>query len=365
MAEFKRCEECRVPETFANERQWLNSGVVVQRGNPRQRTGFIEGDNLAPLYAGIEEIIGMPVDRLILESTRVAGGRYVRGLLPPGVEGMLRDGSLLLEGLISVLVHTAMVAGYGKCEVLELDIDPIGADGLILYPGDYITIRVSEPFSIAPIAGIFAGSCEVATGSPFVVDYEQVSPGVYEVRSTLGEYFDAYEERFESREYRHREGTVELEPCPTCGVPKELSAFTWHDDRGVILDSRSGRRMVGIGPYMTDPLFEELEKELGDIVPRAVVEAQRRFIKTGFYSVGEIMDEEGFRVRLALRGMGNLRQMRMAPDELWMRIDNSDCYLMTVGMVQALFEMAYEVESWVEWQRTAEGDLYINVTPKL
>ncbi len=92
MTEFKRCEECGVPEEIAAQRQWLSSGVVVQRGNTVQRTGFLETANVGPLYAGIAEIIGIPIDRLIVESTRKGGVRYVRRLLPPQIQESIREG---------------------------------------------------------------------------------------------------------------------------------------------------------------------------------------------------------------------------------------------------------------------------------
>lgn len=364
MAELKRCEECGVPEQIAVEREWLNSGVVVQRGNMQQRTGFMEVANLDPLYANMAAILNMPMDRFLLESTRKAVAGYVRGILPEGLQDMLRSGTLKLEALIGVLLVEAETSGYGKCGLLEVHADPASEGGAGFRPGDYVVLQVEDPYSIAPVAGVFTGSCEAVTDLPFVVEYEETSSGVYRVKASVGEHSEETEERLEFKPYIHREGDIVLEPCPTCGVPKALSAFVWHDDRGTIIDTGTGRRMVGVGPYVTDPLFYELEKELGEEMPRGVVEAQRRFIKTGFYSVDEVRDEDAFRARLALRGMGNLRWMKMGPEGISMRIDNAGCYLMTVGTAQAVFEMAYDVDSQVEWELSPEGDLEVRATPR-
>lgn len=39
-------------------------------------------------------------------------------------------------------------------------------------------------------------------------------------------------------------------------------------------------------------------------------------------------------------------------------------HLMTIGMVQGLFETAFDVESFVDWELSEEGDLTVEVTPR-
>ncbi|MEW6554666.1 MAG: hypothetical protein AB1384_10320 [Actinomycetota bacterium] len=364
MATFKRCEECGVPEQIAVERQWLNSGVVVQRGNIMQRTGFIESANLGPLYAGIAEIIGIPIDNLIVESTRKGGGRYVRGILPPQIQEAVRDGSLALEPIIAVLLATAEVSGYGRCEQVGLRYDTGAELSLEAHAGDFVTLRIENPYSIAPVVGVFTGATEAVTGLPFRADYQETGANTYDIKISVGEHAIESGERLEAHAYDYREGDIVLEPCSTCGLPRALAAYKWDDDQGTITDTRKGRRMVGVGPYVMDPLFKELEEELGDAIPRAVVESQRRFVKSGFYSVDEVRDFDAFRAELALKGMGNLRELELGPEGLRMRIENADCYLMMVGLMQGIFELARGVDSEVEWELSQEGDLQIQVTPK-
>ena len=364
MTEFKRCEECGVPDQTAIDRQWLNSGVIVQRGNVLQRTGYLETANLGPLYAGIAEIIGLPLDRLIVESTRKGGGRYVRGILPSGIQENVRGGSLTLEPIIAALLFTAELSGYGKCSLVELRFDTAAEVSVEAHAGDFVTLRIEDPYSIAPVAGVFNGATEEVTGLPFTVGYQETSPGVYDIKVSVGEHAGEIVERLEPHEYHHRDGDVELERCSTCGLPKALSVYKWDEERGTITDTRKGRRMVGVGPYVMDPLFEELEEELGDAIPHAVVESQRRFVKTGFYSVDEVRDFDDYRTELALKGMGNLRELKMSPEGMRMRIESTDCYLMMVGLMQGIFEMAFDVESNVEWEISGEGDLEVRVTPK-
>ncbi len=94
-----------------------------------------------------------------------------------------------------------------------------------------------------------------------------------------------------------------------------------------------------------------------------VVEAQRRFTETGFYSIEQVSNEGDFRTQLALRGLGNLQEMRIGSRGLFMHIDNAAGYLMTIGMVQGLFEMIFDVDSKVEWALSESGNLEVEVNP--
>ena len=42
-----------------------------------------------------------------------------------------------------------------------------------------------------------------------------------------------------------------------------------------------------------------------------VVEAQKRFIRSGFFAVEDVISEENMRSQVALRGLGNLQELKM------------------------------------------------------
>jgi hypothetical protein len=55
--------------------------------------------------------------------------------------------------------------------------------------------------------------------------------------------------------------------------------------------------------------------------------------------------------------------MEMRPRGFRMRIDNAAGYLMTIGMVQGLFEMTFDIDSHVEWEMSEEGNLVVEIAP--
>jgi hypothetical protein len=356
VAEIKMCEECGVPVPITGNYLWLNSGVMVQRDDQTRRLGFLESENLDPLYKGIENVIGIPIDRQVIDIVRKGTVNYFGSLIPREARGIMLNSESGLDAVIDFMVTMAQINGFGKYEVLDMRYEG--------KPGDHTLTRITQPFSVLLCAGIQAGGCEVVSNNPHTASYEEVSPEIYEMDAYISEHAGEMEKRLQLKEYRHREGDIDLEKCPTCGGPKALSGLKWFMDRGMIINTFTHRRMAMIGPEIQDPLFEELQKELGDAIPQAVIEAQRRFVKTGFYSIDEVSNEGDFRTQLALRGMGNLREIRIGANGMCMRVDNAADYLMAVGLAQGLFEMAFDVDSNVEWELSEEGDLEVEVTPK-
>jgi hypothetical protein len=356
MEEVARCPECNVPESFNQGQVWLNNGDIVQRLNPEARAAFIECENWDPLFRNIDEIIGLSIERMIVNISARATEVYMRSLIPEEVRDMIISKQLDPGGISDSILTLCHIVGFGKYETLGLRYERD--------EDDYSRFRITKPYSVPLAAGAMAGALTSVVGGEHKITYEQISPGIYEFTTSWSEYPKELMERFEMVPYHHQDGDIELERCSTCGIPKAFSSYSWLVDDGIVKNNYTGRRMALIGPGILDRLFDELEKELGETIPEVVVEAQRRFVKTGFYSIEEVSDEGDFRTQLALRGLGNLKEIKMGPPGLYMRIDNAANFLMTTGMVQGLFEMAFDVGSSVDWALSDEGNLEVQVSPR-
>jgi hypothetical protein len=357
MIDIRLCPECEVPEQITRDHLWLNSGVIVHKASQTSRLAFIECENLDPLFRGIGEIIGMPIDHIVTDIARRTAAIYLSNQMPPRVRETVRKQVSGLDAIIDAMIVTSRLFGLGKYELVDIRTE--GDEG------DYNITRISEPYSLLIGVGTIAGSRQALSGRPAAVSFKEISPGVYDVKASAGERPEELEERLHFKEYHHRDGDIELEKCATCGGPKALSGCRWHLDRGVIINTHTSRRMALLGPANLDPIFDVLEEELGETIPHTVVEAQRRFVKSGFYSITDVSDEGDFRTQLALRGLGDLREIEMGAKGLRMRIDNAAVHLMIVGLAQGLFEMALDVESNVEWELSQEGDLKLEVIPRI
>ena len=94
-----------------------------------------------------------------------------------------------------------------------------------------------------------------------------------------------------------------------------------------------------------------------------VIEAQRRFVRGGYYSVSEVRGEPRMREVLALRGMGELLELKLGRKGVELRLANAALPLMGVGLTQGLYELAFGIESRVTWSFSEEGLLEVSVSP--
>ena len=189
----------------------------------------------------------------------------------------------------------------------------------------------------------------------------EISPDVYELRSFPSPHPAELKERMQLSEYRHLGGDIDLERCPSCGGPIELSRYSWDLDEGIIMDETTSRRMIMPGAIELDIVFQELEEELGATIPRIIVEAQRRFTKSSALSLFDVTNAEEFRNLLAVRGMGYLENIDVSRKGLSMRLKNAALPLMIVGMMQGVFEKAIKQDTILEWELSEHNELDINL----
>lgn len=355
MEEIPVCAECGVPFQFSERHVWLPGGFTAQATDREHRMVFVECDNLDPLFNVIGELIGVPIEHIVIETKRRATRDYLDKLLPLEVRMRIRAGEVSVEPLIEVVNNLGHVLGYGHSELLGVKLE--------MKEDDFSVERLTEPYSILLWAGDYAGSAEAIDGRVQEVCYEETSPGVFEMRTRPSEAPPGLEERLSPRTYRYAAaGGMELEKCPGCAAPAALAEYTWDVGRGVI-QSPVGRRVALFGPSHLESIFEELERELGEEIPRVVVEAQRRFTLSGIYSPDEIGGEEEFRELVALRGLGDLERLEVSGRGLRMKIRNAALHLMMTGLIQGYYEGATGSRSAVEWELGEDDTLEVRVTP--
>jgi len=356
MNPIERCPGCGVPQIITAEHSWLNNGDIVQSRNQSNRMVFMETENIDPLFKGIEQIIGMPVDHMIITAGRRAYRGYLKSFVPEAVREQIRKKELDYELLDAAFRDIGRLNGVGSYEPVDRRYEQDGQD--------YDTVSISEPYSIPLTVSAHVGAIELLTGFDQGYTYEEKSPGLYILTTFPSPHSKELKERLWFHPHKHVNGDLELEKCPTCGGPEALSFFQWFPERGIIANKITKRRMAIQGDVLLDPVFHELEAELGDAVPRAVVEAQRRFTKSGFYTLDDITDEGDFRAQLALRGLGNLKRLIMKRKGMQLRVENVALPLIIVGLAQGFFEIGFGMDSTsVDWELSEEGDLEAEVKP--
>lgn len=352
MSGGKLCPKCGASRRIIREHRWLSDGTIVQAKNPDHRMVFIERENVTGIFRNIEEIISMPIDRIIMEAKRRATFDFVDHIFPAFVKAIVRR--VGIRPIIRNITALGKVMGYGKIELANLR--------RVRDEGDYVTIHTQWLYSVPLFSGDLAGSFNAIDRREVAVSHRELGPDEHEITGHISVHPLELVDRLQPIPYTHKPGDIQLERCRKCGGPQALADYRWDLERGLILHRQSGRRMVIMGPNTVDTIIDELQKELGETIPEVVIEAQRRFVRSEFYSLDEARTVEDFRRALALRGLGNLRKMDWGQDRLRFHIENPCLFLPMVGLILGVFEMATGREGRADWELRPDGDLVVEVT---
>jgi hypothetical protein len=353
---------------------WENNGVISLAASPRNRMVFFESETMDRIFGGIEELIGMPIEHIVIESRCRETKRYIERAFPPEVRKLIDSKESSLEERIERMTPEEKETLYATMRVITQSINDIARNygygdqrlGELWERGADYPWRIQEihnPYSALFFAADNLGSVEAFEGIDMQVKYERTGDNTYRTEVYPGDHSLELKGRLKRRRYDFKPGDITYDRCTECGIPLTVAGREWDLDRGTITDQETGRRMAIFGPFSVDSICDDLEAELGDAIPATVIEATRRYIRTAWSLDRWNRDGLTFQQMIAVRGLGNLVSFEGDRDRLDMTIENSCLHLPMVGAVQALVEMAYRVDSsTVTWDLSEDGDLNLTVT---
>ena len=373
MVEIELCDACGVPKLISGVFSWDNSGIISISYSPGGRMVFYESANIDSIFRGVEELIGIPIEHIVMERKRrdtrrfmervfadeinrlasLLGGEHVNAV--SGVEPGRRDEVLEIGKMVNTQATTiGMVYGYGDIRFSEL------WDLWDTFP--WRTQIISNPYSAIFFSADMLATVEAFEQRDMRVGYEEVGNDIYLLSVRPGEHPIGLKERLKRKHHGIKERDISHECCPQCGVPLGVARCRWNLEEGTIIDPDTGRRMALFDPAAMDTVFEDLEEELGESVPDAIIEAQRRYGKLSMSADNWRRSGYDFKSWAALRGLGNITAFKADDKSMSLTLENPSMNLALVGMAQALYELAWGAESSIrEWQSTDDGDLVINV----
>jgi hypothetical protein len=372
MNELELCPGCGVPLIVSRNLYWDTNGVIVVKASPRSRFVFFESDTIDEMLKGIEDMIGLPIEHIVLESRSREARRYIERSFPPALCEPIRDyvsrktagenippeterGLMeMFKGVTQSIIDIGRAYGYGD-QRLE-DAWERGE----AFPWRTQVIR--NPHSKLNFIGDQLGSIEAIEGLDMKVEYTEMESGAYRVSMWPGGHPVGLAERLKRKRYDFKPGEILYDRCSECEIPLEVASRDWDIQKGAITDPATGWRMAVFGPSPMDAIFDDLEAELGEAIPEMVIEAQRRHIKSAWSSEAWNRPEKTFQHMFAVRGLGNLVDFEGDSDHLSVRIENSCYHLPVIGTIQALVELTYRVDgSDLAWELSEDGDLSVNV----
>ena len=370
------CEECGVPTMVSSGLNWESNGVISLAASPRNRMVFFESETLDHIFGGIEELVGVPIEHIIIESRRRETKRYIERAFPPEVRRLIDSTESSLEDRMARMSPEEKETLYATMRVITQSIIDIARNygygqqrlSELWESGEEFPWRtqlIEDPYAILFIAADNLGSVEAFEGVEMQVGYERTGENTYRTEVFPGQHALELEERLKRRRYDFKTGDIGYDRCSQCGIPITVSRRFWDLEKGTIIDEKTSRRMAIFGPFSIDSICDDLEAELGDAVPAAVIESTRRYIRTAWSPDNWNRDGLTFQQMIAVRGLGNLVHFEGDREHLEMRIENACLHLPMTGAVQALVELAYRAESsTTAWELSEDGDLDLTITVK-
>jgi hypothetical protein len=373
VSDIETCRLCGVPLLIGGAFEWTDGGIISIKNSPKARMVFYESGNIDNVFRGIEQLIGVPIEHIAMERKRRDTRRFMERIFPEQVElqkaTLGRDGAdkvsdiepavraeILERGDATNRQATAIgtAYGYGSIKFSEL------WEVWDTFPWRTQVIR--NPYSIIFFSADMLATVEAFEQRDMRVKYEKVSEGTYLLAAVPGEHPIELAERLKRRTYEIKPGDVAFERCPECGVPASVGRCRWNLDEGTITEPENNRRMALFDPAAIDTVFEDLEAELGEEVPEAIIEAQRRYGKLSMSAENWRRSGYDFKSWNAMRGLGNMTAFKADSKRVSLTLENPSMHLAMVGMAKALYELAWGAESSThEWHRNDEGDLVINI----
>jgi hypothetical protein len=373
MAETEVCKTCGVPKLISSMFSWEDNGIISISYSPGARMVFFESGNIDNIFKGVEELVGMPIEHIVIERKRRDTRRFMEKVFTEeakqlasilggeqtdtvsSVDPRRRQEVLDLGDIVNTQATTiGMAYGYGDikfCDLWELwDTFP------------WRTQIIRNPYSASFFSADMLATVEAFEQRDMRVKYEMIGDDVCILSVHPGEHPIGLKERLKKKRYAFKAGDISYERCSECGVPLKVSRCHWNLEEGTIIDPDTGRRRAFFDPAAVDAVFDDLEAELGESLPDTIIEAQRRYGKQSMSMDNWRRSGYDFKSWVAMSGLGNITAFKADEKHLDMTFENCCMHLATVGMTQALYELAWGAESsFREWHRTDDGDLIVNI----
>ncbi len=320
-ASFKGCPACGVPNRIAFMHRWRDDGILESRMGAA-RAIMIERDAFAGVLERIEETLGIPLDRILIDAKRRDAKLYVDDVVSGFAGRIIRLSPFRRLGYL-VMIRQAATIGLAKAQLLDYR------------PGKKFIGRAFPVYHPVLFVGDVCGAFESLERKRARPVYGSIGEAWY-AELSVDESLPV-EERLELEKTAEVPARAGYERCAKCGVPLGIGDFRWDLDQGKIIDRNTGEWIIYINVEGVNTVLRELEREIGEEIPRMVNE-----FTADYYSRLAREHPPSFLCDLAfmkLRGFGVPDRER--PDEGELKagvlVRNAFNAPMVAGMVAAVY----------------------------
>ncbi len=322
--------------------RWRDDGILESRMGTT-RAIMIERDAFAGVLERVEEALGVPLDRILIDAKRRDAKLYVDDVVS-GVAGRIIRLAPFRRLGYTVMIRQAATIGLAKAQLLSYR------------QGKRFIGRAFPVYHPVLFVGDVCGAFES-------LERKRARP----VYGSIGEawYFELYvdqslpaEERLELEKTAEVSAQAGYERCAKCGVPLGIGNLHWDLAQGRIIDRNTGEWIIYINVEGVNTVLRELEREIGEDIPR-MVNAYTADYYSGLAQKhpGSFLSDLAF---MKLRGFGVPDRERPGEEELkaGILVRNAFNAPMVAGMVAAVY--AGEGKRFT-WEVPEKGTVLVRV----
>ena len=343
---MRTCSGCGTPKAIIRRLQWKDNGLMELKSGGL-RVNWIEGNFYASIQEGIEQLLGISIEYIIINAMNNLSKRATDEILS-GLLGKIVRLRPFRRLAFQSIIKEAHILGLIKGELLKYR------------PGKELIIRCEYVAQPVYMAGNAIGAFRSIEGVNGIVRCEK--GGDYYFIEIHASEDAPLEERLRLDPPPVIDAQVSYERCPVCRTPLSISRFHWNLENGKITEEGSGEPL-GLGEvYALNATLREIEEELGDEVPRWVAENTRKFYRNLIAKHPDTPFKDlSF---LEAKGYGVPEIKNPAPEDLasGVRIRNPFCLPVVAGMVAAV----YGGDGCdFDWSSPEEGVISVTVKSKV
>ena len=350
---MRTCPRCGVPRILISEHRWLPNGTITLARDETHRMVLIDNDALNYTMDSIGERLGVPLEAIIQEAKRKSGKHFMDAVLS-GAKGVVAR-NLISTRVYDQLGKQVSMLGLGSAEVSSYK------------RHCYLDGVITDAYSGPAITGDICGAFESVEGRAASASFVLADDGTVRCRIEAdGGPRPESDDRSSYASPPMVGGRNIYELCPVCKAPVAVGRqYDFDDDRGIIVDTKTGHRVVLISVMTLTNLFGELTSELGGEVPRMMADTEKARVRDLIASKGKGLDtsEAGYlryMKTLELKGMGNGSSVSVADGTVRARGDNPYYEPLIAGFLAGFYEATSGKEAAVEWTEGTAG--YSEVT---
>lgn len=360
-----RCRECGFPRMVSFFIKWQDNGTINQMMRKDFRVVLLHYGFLDNLFSNVEAKLGISIEHIAFEAQRNASKETFAAFtsLVPGARFFTKP-AFVKRIAVELFNKVGVVTGQCLSQTVEYK------------PGVLGIARIRNPFNSRLMAANVVGAFESLEEVPFDYEIEEQTADGFLIKVRPADRKPELAERLELEHTSMLPGNIGYRRCSRCKAPVAISSqLKWLENDGIILDTRTGSRVIILDGYMVTTVFREMARELGDDVNDLLVDAQREWTIDHVGQLG-LIDTSGqatpedlkkaygeYLKNMSLYGMGNPVSFALEDGNVKVKVDNPYEVHILAGTLQGLRDALEKTTSKVEWKELARGSVEYTVSP--